>query len=333
MTRHIEFDIALSFAGEDRGYVDVVANLLRDRGVTVFYDRFEETSLWGKNLYDHLSDVYQNKARFTVMFISEAYARKLWPNHERQAMQARAFQEAQEYILPARFDDTDVPGILPTIGYISLADRKPEEFVELIINKLVDSGATVPSEQVRRSFSTIRPVPRVQATQLRVRVTTDRGRPIEGANVVALADNNTTLEDTTNAEGFVDLLVRTRRTYTLLGAHPDHPGAVYDRVNPTDDLEVLLPEVENIGSVIIHSTGYIRGLKGRLNPILDSSNRTYIYAENIAVNGGLQQPVCFTVNEPFELEDCNGMTLLVTVKFIAGRTALLQYIRPVEQGD
>jgi hypothetical protein len=108
MTRPVEFEIALSFAGEDRVYVDQVANLLRDSGVKVFYDLFEEAGLWGKNLYDYLSDIYQNKALYTIMFISEHYARKLWTNHERQAMQARAFQEHQEYILPARFSTSRI---------------------------------------------------------------------------------------------------------------------------------------------------------------------------------------------------------------------------------
>ena len=42
MSTSREFDIALSFAGEDRKYVDQVANLLRNSGVKVFYDLFEE---------------------------------------------------------------------------------------------------------------------------------------------------------------------------------------------------------------------------------------------------------------------------------------------------
>jgi hypothetical protein len=58
--------------------------------------------------------VYANRARFTVVFISSHYARKLWTNHERKSAQARAFKERSEYLLPARFDDTDVPGILST---------------------------------------------------------------------------------------------------------------------------------------------------------------------------------------------------------------------------
>ena len=166
VTRQVQFEVALSFAGEDRAYVDQVANLLRDSGVKVFYDLFEEDSLWGKNLYDYLSDIYQNKALYTIMFISEHYARKMWTNHERQAMQARAFQENQEYILPARFDDTPIPGVLPTIGYISLVGRSPQEFVSTIQRKLVTSGRSIPSEHIRRSLFSVETAPRVDPIQI-----------------------------------------------------------------------------------------------------------------------------------------------------------------------
>lgn len=132
----IEYDIALSFAGEDREYVDTVAYLLKENDINVFYDKYEETELWGKDLYEHLSDVYKNKAKYTIIFISEYYAKKLWTNHERKSAQARAFNERHEYILPARFDDTVIVGIHETIGYIDLRYKNPNEFVSLIIQKL-----------------------------------------------------------------------------------------------------------------------------------------------------------------------------------------------------
>ena len=71
-------------------------------GVSVFYDEYEKADLWGKNLYDHLSDVYRKRARFCLMLLSKHYAAKQWTNHERQAAQARAFSENQEYILPGK---------------------------------------------------------------------------------------------------------------------------------------------------------------------------------------------------------------------------------------
>ena len=122
-----KFHVALSFAGEDREYVEKVAKELRENDVSLFYDKFDEVSLWGKDLYTYLRDIYQNKAYFTVIFISEHYKNKRWTNHERESAQARAFSENREYILPAKFDDTEIPGILPTTHYISkrLFNRTP----------------------------------------------------------------------------------------------------------------------------------------------------------------------------------------------------------------
>lgn len=142
-----KYHVALSFAGEDRRYVDKVAKLLRDAGVDVFYDKFEDTKLWGKDLYTYLSDIYQNQAFFTVMFISEAYKDKLWTNHERMAAQAKAFSENREYILPAFFDtDVEVPGVLKTTGYVDLSRLTPEQFATKIIEKLEDAGVTLVTE-------------------------------------------------------------------------------------------------------------------------------------------------------------------------------------------
>lgn len=130
------YDVALSFAGEDRDYVKEVAKLLTAAGVSVFYDQFEKALLWGKNLIDHLADIYQNRSRYVVMFISEHYVRKAWPKHERTHAQARALIAKEEYILPARFDDTEVPGLAGSVGYVDLRGLAPCEFVELLLVKL-----------------------------------------------------------------------------------------------------------------------------------------------------------------------------------------------------
>ena len=65
-----QYDVALSFAGEDRTYVEEVATGLKVASVNVFYDGFEKANLWGKNLIDHLADIYQNKSRYVVMFMA-----------------------------------------------------------------------------------------------------------------------------------------------------------------------------------------------------------------------------------------------------------------------
>ena len=112
------YDVTLSFAGEQRMYVQEVAAAVRQRGIRPFHDDYEKASLWGKDLYEHLDWIYQKAARYCVLFASEAYARKVWTTHERRSAQAGALQSSQEYVLPVRFDDTEIPGLRSTVAYI-----------------------------------------------------------------------------------------------------------------------------------------------------------------------------------------------------------------------
>lgn len=130
------YDVALSFAGEQRAYVEQIATGLKDAGVSVFYDTFERADLWGKNLVDHLAGIYQKRSRYVVMFVSKEYVEKAWTTHERQHAQARALLAQEEFILPARFDDTEVPGMTTTVGYVDLRRTSATELVQLILRKL-----------------------------------------------------------------------------------------------------------------------------------------------------------------------------------------------------
>ena len=133
----LAYDVSLSFAGEQRDYVESVAAGLRERGVRVFYDKFEPAELWGKDLVEHLLWVYRDAARYCVLFVSKEYAAKAWPTHERRSALERALADGvNEYLLPARFDDTEVPGLRNTIGYVDLTEIEPDELVELIRKKL-----------------------------------------------------------------------------------------------------------------------------------------------------------------------------------------------------
>ena len=55
---------------------------------------------------------------------------------KRQSAQARAFRENEDYILPARFDDTEILGLLDTVGFIDLKELSPEKFAQLIVDKI-----------------------------------------------------------------------------------------------------------------------------------------------------------------------------------------------------
>lgn len=131
-----EFDVALSFAGEDRQLAESLANGLRDFGVRVFYDLHEQATLWGKDLYQHLQAVYRDKAKYCLIFVSQHYAKKLWTKHELRQAQARAIAEEREYLLPLRLDDTELPGLNSTVGYIDLRKNELNAVQDLLLRKL-----------------------------------------------------------------------------------------------------------------------------------------------------------------------------------------------------
>jgi hypothetical protein len=131
-----EYDVALSFAGEDREYVREVADVLRNRGMRTFFDEHERVKLWGKDLYAHLHYVYSKAAYRCVIFVSKHYAEKVWPTHERESAMEKALQEPGEYLLPVRFDDTPVPGLKNTISFLDLNELTPADLAELIVAKV-----------------------------------------------------------------------------------------------------------------------------------------------------------------------------------------------------
>lgn len=128
--------IFASHAGEQRPYVSAVASELMRSGIRVFYDENERASLWGKDLYEHFSWVYRKAAKYCILFASKEYTEKVWTSHERRAAQARAMSESQEYILPVIFDDSEVPGLLPSIGFLDARSVAANEIAELAAKKL-----------------------------------------------------------------------------------------------------------------------------------------------------------------------------------------------------
>ncbi len=131
-----KYEVALSFAGEQRYYVEEVARALQSRGVSVFYDKFETVRLWGKHLTEELQSVYEGRASLAVMFISTDYVEKMWPRHERRAILSRVVEERGTYVLPVRFDDSEVPGLSSSLDYLRAESHSPAELAAMIAEKL-----------------------------------------------------------------------------------------------------------------------------------------------------------------------------------------------------
>ncbi len=54
-------------------------------------------------------------------------------------------RERREYVLPARFDDTPLPGLLSDMITVDLRTGTPQQFAAMIVGKLADLGIAAPA--------------------------------------------------------------------------------------------------------------------------------------------------------------------------------------------
>ena len=161
------------------------------------------------------------------------------------------------------------------------------------------------------------------------------GIPLPGVEVLTLFPNKTWAYATTDENGEAQVnLHSTHLPMTVFAAatgfavHLEH-----DWVPAQRGLAIEMQSLPSGGSVLFpEGTGHIPGLSGRLNPKRDTHDRTYLYASNIAINYGKQQPVHFMLGEPLHLTDADGVELLANIVAIVGRSALVEY-RSYGKGD
>ncbi len=153
-----EFDVALSFAGEDREYVEEVNEALKRVGVRTFLDSDYLAETWGEDLVEFFDAIYRKQSHFAMLFISRHYATKMWPREERRSALARAMEERGAYILPVRLDDTEIDGLRPTLGYIDARRTGIDGLVSAFLAKLSGRSAAPdgwPGDRVPRGQSEI----------------------------------------------------------------------------------------------------------------------------------------------------------------------------------
>ena len=154
------------------------------------------------------------------------------------------------------------------------------------------------------------------------------GEPLAGSDVLALFPNKTWERAATDENGEAELdLHTTHLPMTVFAAAPNHGAHVEREWVPSQaSLAVELEPLREGGSVIFgESTGYLPVVQGRLNPIRDAHDRTYLYASNIAIDQGKQQPVHFALGEDLRLTDADGREATVRIVDVVGRSALLEY--------
>ena len=133
------FQVALSFPGEYRDYVSQVAETLAEAlgsKKKVFYDQWNQAELAQIDMDVLLQSFYHDHAELIVPFLCADYERKEWCGLEWRAIKDLIKRRQRQTIMPMRFDNTPIPGLYGSDGYVDLKSRTPQDAAELILERL-----------------------------------------------------------------------------------------------------------------------------------------------------------------------------------------------------
>ena len=150
-----EYDVALSYATQDAKLAEEFARLLSGKGLKVFRDEYraEVSPGWGKDMVDHLVNLYARKARYCLLLVSRHYPLASWTVSERTSAQERALRDADEYIVPILVEGHEIPGVKEVAGLRDLRQHSLGEIVHWLEGQLAEtksrSGPAAKSHDLR----------------------------------------------------------------------------------------------------------------------------------------------------------------------------------------
>ena len=208
--------------------------------------------------------------------------------------------------------------------------------VSIILNETREAAGVEPEYKMVDDSNLVLVIPaaRLELTPSDATVTVHSdGDPLAGVDVLAIFPNKTWQRAVTDEAGEAEFdLYTTHLPMTVYAALPGYTAGLARTWTPRRGglLLELAPLAAGGAVVFAKSTGNVPGLRGRLNPKRDASDRTSLYADNIAIDEGRQQPVSFQLGKPLRLTDAFGVDVSVTIVDIMGRSALVEY-RPFDR--
>lgn len=136
--RRHRFQVALSFPGEPRDYVERVATELdRQLGLhACFYDRLYLAQLARPNLDVVLQGVYGDRSEVVVVFVCAEYDEKLWCGIEWRKIRERVATGDDIEVMYVRLGEGNVAGMTALDDYLDARTRVPEDVARSIVDCL-----------------------------------------------------------------------------------------------------------------------------------------------------------------------------------------------------
>ena len=103
-----EFEIAISFAGENRVLAKYIAEQFDQIDVTVFFDELYESNYLGKAWSKEFERIFVSDSRYVVCLLDVFHKEKIWPTFERDCFKIRI---PNGEVIPIYLDETIFVGI------------------------------------------------------------------------------------------------------------------------------------------------------------------------------------------------------------------------------
>ncbi|WP_423463346.1 TIR domain-containing protein [Promicromonospora sp. MS192] len=141
-----KYDVAVSFAGNDRSIVEKFVEVLEERHIKVFYDYNQQAELWGKDLRRGLAQIYGEQAQLMIICLSDDYPERDWTTFEFEVGRNAANKRTEDYLLPLVVGNRPpITGLPATYGFLSLQDLPMEKVADFVEEKLAAGGEISPS--------------------------------------------------------------------------------------------------------------------------------------------------------------------------------------------
>ena len=149
-----EYDVAISYAGENRPIAEGIANILRKKGLKVFYAPFQKMDLWGKKLSTEFEKSFGESSLFVLILISHDYAVKDWTDFEFSIAKKEDSKRKREFILPIKLDETKLVGLHSHISYLDFKNEGLNGIANCLVEKVESmKSKKTPDETFRDAFN------------------------------------------------------------------------------------------------------------------------------------------------------------------------------------
>ena len=203
---------------------------------------------------------------------------------------------------------------------VSIIEKETQETCGYLPNYNVEGGSkvvlTIPAAKLTLSPST---------STVTIRC---RGEPLSGVEVLVLFPNKTwqKTESDKAGEAPFDFYTSHLPLTVYAAAHRYSANSYHDWLPNQGNLVLELRELNDGGSAIFtDSECTIPGLNGIINPKRDKFDRLFLYADNMTIDEGKNQPVSIQLGNLVKLTDSIGKRLVVAFVEFSDIFKLLEY--------